>query len=285
MPGVSAEVRRARSSSFRLLPFDQSPALLMNAWPRNVVPAGTRHEVHHRPADVRLAQAAGDGHRDLVDVDRIQDVGRHAAAVERRRDRHAVDRHAPFVDRAAARREEGHRRRRGERAVVDGQAWDGIQQGADGAVPRNGRDHVGAEHRLALRGLDVDDRCLTGDRDRLRERADTHVDWNRQRGGAAELDALTLDDVEAGQRERQRVRAGIQTGNAVLARAVGDGRAHLFDEGGAGRLDGHARQHAARLVPDGACKGALCKCKGRQQDSRHQNQDGLRRSTHGVLLQ
>ena len=98
--------------------------------------------------------------------------------------------------------------------------------------------------------------------------------------GAAELDALPPDDVEAGQPERQRVRAGIQTGNAVLPRAVGDGRAHLFDEGRAGGFDGHARQHGRRLVPDGAGKSALRKRKGRQQDSRRQNQDGLRRSAH-----
>ncbi len=134
------------------------------------VAAGSRHEVHHRPADIRLAEAAGDGHRHLIDVDGIQDVGRHAAAVERRRDGHAVDRHAPFVDRAAARREEGHRRRRGERAVVDRQAGDGIQQRADGAVSRNGRDDLGAEHRFAPCVLDVDHRGLTRDRDRFRER-------------------------------------------------------------------------------------------------------------------
>ena len=49
-------------------------------------------------------------------------------------------------------------------------------------------------------------------------------------------------------------------------------RAHLFDERGAGRLDGHAGQDAARFVPDGSCKSALCKGQGRQQDSRRQNQ-------------
>ncbi len=95
------------------------------------VPAGARHQVHRRPADVRLAEAARDGDGDLVDVDGIQDVGRDAAAVERCSHGHAVDLHAPFVDVAAARGEERHRRRGGERPVVDDQAGDGIQQGAD----------------------------------------------------------------------------------------------------------------------------------------------------------
>ena len=160
MPGVSAEADGAQLVGQVVAP-RPVPRVVEEPLAAERVPAGTRHQVHHRPADVRLAEAAGDGHRDLVDVDRIQDVGRHAAAVERRRDRHAVDRHAPFVDRPAARGEEGHRRRGGERAVVDDQAGDGIQQGADGAVPRHGRDHVGAEHRLAPGGLDVDHRCLT----------------------------------------------------------------------------------------------------------------------------
>ena len=43
MPGVSLRPT-ARSSSVRLLPRDQSPALLKNAWPRNSFPPerGTR---------------------------------------------------------------------------------------------------------------------------------------------------------------------------------------------------------------------------------------------------
>ena len=43
MPGVSVRPT-ARSSSFRLSPFDHSPALLKNAWPRKLLPPvlGTR---------------------------------------------------------------------------------------------------------------------------------------------------------------------------------------------------------------------------------------------------
>jgi hypothetical protein len=142
-----AAVRNARvvgaDDAWRLADADGAQLVVQVVAPRPVarvvderltaelVAARTRYEVHHRSADVRLAEAACDGHSDLVDVHRIEDVGRDSAAIERRRDRHAVDRHAPFVDRATTRREEGHCRRGGERAVVDDQAGDGIQQGAD----------------------------------------------------------------------------------------------------------------------------------------------------------
>ena len=246
----------------------------MNAWPRNVLPPerGTRFitgppmsDSPRPPATVTETSSTLTESRMYVDTPPPLNGAATVMPLIVMR---------PSLIGPPRAREESHRRRRGERALVDGQAGDGIQQGADGAVRRNGRDDVGAEHGLALGGLDVDDRRLTGDRDRLLEGAHTHVDRNRQRRGAAQLDALPLDDVEAGQRERQRVGAGIQTDDAVLPRAVGHGRAHLFDECGAGRLDGHARQYAARFVPDRACQSPLRKRKGRQQDSRRQNQDG-----------
>ena len=89
------------------------------------------------------------------------------------------------------------------------------------AVPALGgrrvRDELAAHDLLARGVLHVDDRRLAGDGDRLFERADLHVGVDRDRAGAGELDAFALDDAEAGQGERQRVGAGPQIDDLVLA--------------------------------------------------------------------
>ena len=61
--------------------------------------------------------------------------------------------------------------------------------------------------------------------------------------------------------------------------AVGDGSANLFDERGAGGLDGDTRQHGARGIPDHACN-LLSVREGGEQDDGRQDCD-LRKMTHG----
>ena len=78
-------------------------------------------------------------------------------------------------------------------------------------------DDVAAQHGLALGVLDVDDRRFADDRDRFGDRADLQVGVDRGGEGAGQLDAVALDGVEPGQRERHRVRAGPQIDDAVLA--------------------------------------------------------------------
>ena len=81
MPGFCAEVRVQRLDLVvRLSPLDHSPAMLKNAVPAKTVAARARDDVHHRPADVALAEAAAHGDRDFLGVDRVVDVRR-----ERRR--------------------------------------------------------------------------------------------------------------------------------------------------------------------------------------------------------
>ena len=86
-----------RSVSSMLLPRRPLAGGVEERLARERVAARARHEVHHRPAGLGLAQAAGDRDRDFVDVGRVVGERRDAAAVERRRDGHAVDRHAAFV--------------------------------------------------------------------------------------------------------------------------------------------------------------------------------------------
>jgi hypothetical protein len=58
-----------------------------------------------------------------------------------------------------------------------------------------------------------------------------------------ELDAVTLDGVEAGSCEGDRINARTQVDDAVLARAVGQRRSGAFDQGVARRNNRDARQN------------------------------------------
>ena len=80
------------------------------------------------------------------------------------------------------------------------------------------------------------------------------------------------DGVEAGQRERQRVGAGAQIDDAVLARAIGGSGPDLFDEGRACGLNSDAWQHGARRVSDGSREGRLRKYGGREEEHNKERQ-------------
>ena len=60
--------------------------------------------------------------------------------------------------------------------------------------------------------------------------------------------AFAHDGAEAGEGERQLVGARPQRVDAIASLVVGDRRANLFDDRGAGGLDRHAGKHAARFV-------------------------------------
>ena len=89
------------------------------------------------------------------------------------------------------------------------------------------------------------------------KRADLQVRVDRRGERSGQLDALALDGAEAGQRERDRIGAGPQVDDAVLAAAVGDGGADLFNQHVARGLDGDAGQHGAGRVLDDAGDGGL----------------------------
>ena len=100
----------------------------------------------------------------------------------------------------------------------------------------------------ACRLRDVNQRCLSGHRDRLFERADLEIRVRGHRDAAGHFQTLAHDGVEAGQRERDAVDAGTKIDDVEAPLVVGDGRSDLFDEHRARSLDGDAGEHAARFV-------------------------------------
>ena len=81
-----------------------------------------------------------------------------------------------------------------------------------------------------------------------------------------QLDAVAFEGIEAGQGDGQRVDAGPQVHDAVLAAAVGDDGADLFDQGGAAGFNRDAGQDGAGGVSDGSGDGGLGPRRGWQQD-------------------
>ena len=76
-----------------------------------------------------------------------------------------------------------------------------------------------------------------------------------------------------------------QVDDAVLAGAVGDGRADLFDQHGTGGFDGHARQHGAGRVLDDAGDGCLGMSSDGCQQKRDENKQNATRETHRAPFQ
>ena len=125
-------------------------------------------------------------------------------------------------------------------------------------VAARGREHLEdlAVDRLGLlNALDVDGRAGLRDDDRLLERPDRHLGVDVGGEPAAQPEALADERAEARQRERHGVVARLERDDQVLAVAVGDGGADLFDQGRAARLDGDAGEHAARGVRHRAADG------------------------------
>jgi hypothetical protein len=110
-----------------------------------------------------------------------------------------------------------------------------------------------------MRIRDVHHRRLAGDGDRFFHTANPQLDGNGQRLRTDQLDALSLDRVEAGQRHSQRVSARPQVDDAVLASFISDCRPDFLNQCGARGFDGHAWQHAAGRVANGSREGRLGK--------------------------
>ena len=115
--------------------------------------------------------------------------------------------------------------------------------------------------------LDVDERRLAGDRDRLGELAELHGHVQRERLLQGHADVVPDQGLEAVQGERDPIDAGHQVEQAEDAVRVRDGRG-LSDELGARGLDRHSRQDAAVRVGDGPDDAGV----GHLAVSRHEGQ-------------
>jgi hypothetical protein len=128
----------------------------------------------------------------------------------------------------------------------------GNQQRSAGKGIRPGQHvhHFARCHKLPAHLLDVDQRRLPGDRDRLLELADGQLRVHLQRGVAGEGEPLADDGLKSREGEGDRVIAGPEVGDREAAGAVGDGAELALDEHGAGRVNRHARQDATCCVRD-----------------------------------
>ena len=107
--------------------------------------------------------------------------------------------------------------------------------------------------RCCVSALHVHDRRFARDRDGFLERADAEFDVDVDDSRARQHDAVTLDGVETGEGERDRIRAGAQVDDLEATVAVGDRLADFFDQNGTRGFDGHAGEHGAGSVFDDAC--------------------------------
>jgi hypothetical protein len=104
------------------------------------------------------------------------------------------------------------------------------------------------QHLLALRALDVDDRRLVRDSDRLRHAADLEIRIHGRDKRSRELDPFPLDGAETSQREVDLVGAGAKILDPVLTRAIRHRGANLLDQRGTRGFHRHARKHGAGRV-------------------------------------
>ena len=153
------------------------------------------------------------------------------------------------------------------------------------AAGRDGVEHFAGQHLGLCDRLDVDDRRLTGDGDRLFKGADRQLGVEVQRETGRKLLGLDQNGREAGQRERNVVRPRPKVDDVVLPGAVTDGDAASLNQDRAGRLDRDTRQNAAGVVSDNAGNAGVTlseRAGGRKRQSRQQGDEG-ERTSHGVF--
>ena len=138
-----------------------------------------------------------------------------------------------------------------------GQAGDESRQVVVAPAGWNGVDDLVADHVLTARVLDVDHGRLANDGDRFLHGSDGHVSVDRGCERAHELDALSHDRVEAGQRERGFVGTRSQVDDSILPCVVGDGHTGFLDQGGARHFYSDTGQHGTRRILHRACNGSL----------------------------
>ena len=218
------------------------------------VAAGLGDEVERRAAAIGLAETARHGDLHFLGTAGVVAVAGDAAAVERRADVHAVDLHGAFVAAAAAGGKEDHVG--GDAAVLDAVGLDARLRGQEVPVAagrrQRGHDLVVEDALDASGVLHVDDRRLADHRNRLLQATDAHLGVERHGDAGLEFHAGALDGREAGERVSDGVQARDQVLETELAGAVADGRADLFDQGRARRLDRDAGQDGARRIADHA---------------------------------
>ena len=237
---------------------------------RQSVASGLRHDIHHRPARLHLAQTARCRECHFLCVSRVGQVVRAAGLGHR--DADAVHQQARLAIGPPA-IEEGAVRAEGARVTGPGAhvllaAEDGRDEHEEcivGAGRRNRGDDFVCQHGLPLRALNVNDRCLARHGDGLLDAAHFELRVDRHGQERIQLETRAAHRGKAWQHEGDYVLAGPQVLDAIHPRAVGDGRSNLLDEGRARGLDRDAGQDRAGRVPHRAGDRALRMRQGRQK--------------------
>ena len=153
------------------------------------------------------------------------------------------------------------------------------------AVQRQRLHLLGIDVSGQLGFLRVDNRRLAADRHRFLQRRDFHREVDRRRLADSDSESLPQDAAETGQFSRHFVGPERQGGHQVGAVRPGRRRS-----GGAGldvvRRHGHARQHRAAFVDDGAAQltlRELRECRGSRDGDEDDNdgQSGVHESSVG----
>ena len=96
------------------------------------------------------------------------------------------------------------------------------------AAGRNRVQQLLIDHSLTLRALDIDDRRVTSDGDRLFDRTQLQLGVDGCRERSRELDAFATNGRESRQGKDDGIRAATQLFDAELTGAVGHDRSCLF---------------------------------------------------------
>ena len=152
---------------------------------------------------------------------------------------------------------------------------------------RNPLQRLELEVLLNARVRRIDHRRIAGDRDGLLQRRDRELDVDRRAEAHRNLDVFALQSVEARQLERDRIRAGRQRGESIIAAGIRHRRLHAHHRG-AGDGDRHSRQHAAariRHFPVDRTRGARAAALGERRTGRQpahsqQRDENLKTTPH-----
>jgi hypothetical protein len=226
----------------------------------------------------RFTEVARDRERDLGGILHVGDVSGDARTAARRAGVDAIHCQPAVFRIAAMRREQQHRRPQLHLPVARDDARHELEDVVIGARGWNGLKHVAVDDLLTTSALHVDNRRLAKDRHGFFESADTKVDVDGGGQRAGQLDPFTPDGVETRQGHRHRVGSWRQRDDAVLPGPVGDDRADLFDQNGAGGFHRHTRQHATRRVSDDAGNGRLGISRRRHEHAHQRDQEERRGS-------
>ncbi len=173
-----------------------------------------------------------------------------------------------------------HRARAADVRRVERHAGNELTHPLNRAARRNRVERFAVEH-LRLRGrLHIDDRRVARHREGLLNRSHSHVRVHGHGEVRLELHALALHGREPFEAERDGVHARTQIDDAIAAVRVGGDGSDFFDQHRARHFDGHARQHGAARVSNGAGERTLRVRGARQQaDHDHRREDGSENST------